>query len=111
MVDTLSSDLSVLSFGAAGGVSAEVLHWYGLRRNRRVPIYAKSIFYWVVTLAMVLVGALLAWVRYGSNGAPFDVFFVGLAAPIILQKLIAHAPAGVAGSRGSPSGIRDFFVW
>lgn len=111
MVAPLSTDLSVFSVGAAGGLSAEVLHWYGLRRGSRVPIYAKSVFYWIVTFAMVLVGAFLAWVRFGSDGAPFDVYFVGLAAPIILQKLIAHAPAGVKGSRGASSGIRDFFVW
>jgi hypothetical protein len=107
----LASDVAVLLVGAIGSAAAECLHWYGLRRRSRLPAYAQSSFYWSITGGMIVIGGFFAWLRYGAAGAPFDVFFTGLAAPIILQKLIAQAAHEKLGARGSGQNVRDFFVW
>lgn len=107
----LGTDRSVGVVGCLGAVAAEALHWHGLRRRARLPIYLKSIFYWIVTAVMVLLGGFVAWLRYGADGSALDVFAMGLAAPIILQKLMSQAGRASMGARGPEEGLRDFFVW
>lgn len=107
----LVSDFWVFLIGLSGGASGEVLHWYGLRRRGRLPAYSSSPAYWGITLAMILVGALLAWLRFGNNGSALDVFVVGLGAPIILQKILGQMSAGEDGARGSNTNLKDFFLW
>jgi hypothetical protein len=107
----LGSDISVGLVGCLGAIGAETLHWHGLRRRARLPPYLKSTFYWIVTFVMVLLGGFVAWLRYGADGSALDVFATGLAAPIVLQKLISQAGRASLGSRGPEEGLRDFFIW
>lgn len=60
---------------------------------------------------MVLVGGFVAWLRYGADASALDVFATGLAAPIVLQKLMSQVGRASLGSRGPDEGLHDFFVW
>lgn len=104
--------MEVLLVGAFGGVANEVLHWYGLRKKSAFPKYAKSPFYWAITLFMILVGAGFAYLQLGPGEdnllLPFEL---GLLAPIILKKSISAGslPGGSMSVQmdGQPS-VRDF---
>lgn len=104
----LESDLAVFSVGVAGGAANELLHWWGLRENPNLPEYAKRGFYWIVTLGMVALGGALAWLQLGSQADALIAFQIGLAAPMLLQKLMKAAP-GQTGGMGAPRpSVRDF---
>ncbi len=111
---TLSSDINVLLVGCFGGLAAEALHWWNLRTTDRLPQYGKKLFYWIITVIMILVGGGIAWLQFGSSGEAWVVFQIGVAAPLILQKLTTSLPTpeGQMGMRESPQGsIRNFFTW
>lgn len=106
----LESDLAVFGVGIVGGAANELLHWWGLRESQRLPKYAKSIFYWLVTCAMVFLGGGLAWLQLGSQSDALVAFQIGLAAPMLLQRLVKAAPQprGGMGASASTSSLRDF---
>ncbi|AZV19313.1 hypothetical protein [Mesorhizobium sp. M7A.F.Ce.TU.012.03.2.1] len=104
----LESDLAVFGVGVAGGAANELLHWWGLRENPNLPEYVKRIFYWVVTLGMILLGGGLAWLQLGSQADALIAFQIGLAAPMLLQKLIKAAPEPGGGMGAKPASVRDF---
>lgn len=97
----------VLWAGLAGGVSNEVLHWWGLRFDENLPHYARKFFYWFITLVMVIVGGVVAQIQLGSGGEPFIAFQIGLLAPMLLKKIAGstETPTGAMGSR-QPSLLR-----
>ena len=105
---------SVFWTGCAGGVAAEVLHWWGLRESPQLPAYAKSVFYWAVTLAMVLAGGVLAWLYFGERAEALVAAHIGLSAPLMLQKLATSVPEkkGAKNIVVAPvPTLRRFFTW
>ena len=50
----LEGATAVAGVGLAGGVLAEILHWWNLREDKQLPEYAKRLQYWMTTLAMIL---------------------------------------------------------
>jgi len=94
---TLDSELAVFGVGFAGGVANEILHWWGLRENPKLPQYATRPLYWVVTLAMMVLGGGLAWLQLGGHADGLIAFQIGLAAPMVLQKLAKVAPDRTGG--------------
>ena len=105
----LTSTIQVFCVGAAGGIVLELTHWYALRRDPILPTYAKSPFYWTITLAMILIGGILTVLYFGDRAEPIVTFHVGLSAPLILQKLTTTV-ASVPGKGAGPS-IISFFSW
>jgi hypothetical protein len=100
--------------GCAGGALAEILHWWNLKESPQLPAYARSIFYWGITIAMVLAGGLIAWIYFGDRGEAIVAVHVGLSTPLILQKLVTSVPE-VKGSKNvvvtpAPT-VRRFFTW
>lgn len=83
-------------YGVIGGFLAEVLGLFRLRREdpSRLPIWIKSIFYWIVTLLMILSGGVLVGIYIKSNLSidPLIAVNVGASAPLIIGALTAHAP-------------------
>lgn len=106
----LETGMAVFAVGVAGGASNELLHWWGLRDSPSLPQYVKSPFYWLVTLAMVLLGGGLAWLQLGSQSDALIAFQIGLAAPMLLQKLVKAAPQPSGGMGAAPpsGSLRDF---
>jgi hypothetical protein len=105
---TLESDWAVFGVGLAGGGANELLHWWGLRENPNLPEYAKKIFYWAVTLAMIGLGGGLAWIQLGSAADALIAFQIGLAAPMVLQKLGQAVPDRGGGMGARAASVRDF---
>lgn len=105
----LDSELAVFGVGFAGGLANEILHWWGLRENPQFPEYAKRPLYWIVTFAMLLLGGGLAWLQLGGHADGLIAFQIGLAAPMLLQKLAKAAPdrSGGMGISSQPS-VFDF---
>jgi len=105
---------AVAGVGCAGGALAELLHWWGLRCDSRLPAYLKSVFYWVVTALMVGAGGFVAWLYFGARAEGLLALHVGLSTPLILQKLVTSVPTRKgtpsAGARPGPS-LRAFFTW
>lgn len=104
----LESGLFVFAVGMAGGAANELLHWWILRENLHFPQYAKGFFYWIVTLAMILLGGVLALLQLGDEGNALVAFQIGLAAPMLLQKIIKAAPNNVKMSALPSPSLRDF---
>src|SRR5215218_192989 len=110
----IDAGYAVFATGCAGGIVAELLHWWNLRESPQLPIYAKSWFYWSITLAMILAGGFVAWVYFGERAEAIVAMHVGISTPLILQKLATSVPQA-KGSRNiivtpAPS-VRRFFTW
>jgi hypothetical protein len=111
---TIEGGYAIFGTGCAGGVLAELLHWWNLRESPQLPAYSKSLFYWVVTVVMILAGGFVAWIYFGSKAEAIIAVHVGLSAPLILQKLVTSLPS-TKGSKNiiatpAPT-LRRFFTW
>jgi hypothetical protein len=107
---TLNSALQVFLVGFLGGVLLEIVHWYAVRKDGRLPEYAGNIQYWVASFVMALAGGGLAVLYFGSRAEGIVALHVGLSAPLILQKLVTTV-ADVPGAKGVRRGLIDFFRW
>ena len=83
-------------YGVFGGVLSEVLGLFKLRHQepKNLPAYLKSIFYWLVTTLMSLMGGILVVIYLRSNFSlePIVAVNVGASAPLILGTLISQTP-------------------
>lgn len=105
---------AVFGVGCAGGVIAELLHWWNLREAELLPAYRMSPFYWGITVAMIAAGGFVAWLYFGLRAEGIIAFHVGVSTPLILQKLVTSVPQPT-GARNvivkpAPS-VRNFFTW
>ena len=108
----LNTAWQVFLTGTAGGVLLELLHWYALKREERLPQYASSIFYWVVSALMALAGGALAWLYFGARAEAIVAAHIGLSAPLILQKFATTvAPTGAKGTGGMSQRLLSFCRW
>ncbi|ESX03896.1 hypothetical protein X769_15520 [Mesorhizobium sp. LSJC268A00] len=110
----IDGDWTVFGIGCAGGVIAELLHWWNLREAAQLPTYGSSPFYWAVTVAMTIAGGFVAWLYFGGHAEGIIAFHVGISTPLILQKLVTSVPqaAGAKNVVVKPSAsIRNFFTW
>ncbi|HET7436865.1 MAG TPA: hypothetical protein VFN10_19305 [Thermoanaerobaculia bacterium] len=106
----INGDLAVFGVGVAGGAANELLHWWSLRESANLPAYARKPFYWCVSVAMVVLGGGLAWLQLGATAEALLAFQIGLAAPMLLQKLAKAAPAPKGGMGGAQPSTRDFLA-
>lgn len=87
-----------------------MLHWNALRRDKRLPVYATSPFYWLITAGMIAVGGLIAILYFGSRAEALLAFHVGASGPLILQKLtttVIHEP----GAKSVDATLISFLTW
>jgi hypothetical protein len=110
----LEGGLLVFGIGCAGGVIAELLHWWNLRETPQLPDYASSVIYWIITLAMIIAGGFIAWLYFGERAEAIIALHVGISTPLILQKLVTSVPQTQGGKNmvaaPGPS-VRRFFTW
>jgi hypothetical protein len=86
--------------GAGGGCMIEMLRWWKLKESPQLPAYAKSVFYWLVTLAMIIAGGFLAVLNGVADPVnAFTAVNIGASAPALLGALSAQ-PASPARKRG-----------
>jgi hypothetical protein len=110
----LQGAANVFAIGCAGGAVAELLHWWNLRQNEQLPSYARSIFYWVLTILMMLAGGFVTWLYFGERAEAVVALHVGISTPLILQKLVTSVPAtqGAKSMITTPGpSVRRFFTW
>lgn len=109
VLDTL---LAQIATALAGGVAAEMLHWYSLaRKPGALKRYRAHAVYWVTTIGMILLGGLMPLLYVQGSASALLCFHLGAATPVIVQKLIAAAPAAVARQGARESNLVDFFRW
>jgi len=82
--------------GVLGGVFAEIFSLSKLRylpRDAR-PLWVGSMWYWAITVAMMLSGGALVAIYLGSGVTmtPLLAVNIGASAPLILQSLMSQAP-------------------
>ena len=100
-------------FALIGGAAAELLHWYLLsRKPEGAKPYSARAVYWVTTLGMIALGAIMPVLYLSGPASALLCFHLGAATPILLQKLISTLPniANVQGLANQPT-MRDFFRW
>lgn len=92
--------MDILNFttlvGMIGGAANELLHWYGLRQNPELPVYAKRPVYWLITIAMVCLGGVFASFQLGPGAEPILAFELGILFPLALKKIASNGAADLA---------------
>lgn len=115
MAIQLDTAAAVALVGAVGGIATEVLHWRGLVIAGKWPKYGKSISYWTLSLMLIGLGSVVAWLQFGSKGDALVVLQIGAAAPMFLQKAtnLGPPPTGGMGFNGLEPRrtVLDFFRW
>jgi len=107
----LVTPLQVFAVGFTGGVLLEILHWYALRKERRMPPYARNPIYWIVTALMALAGGGLALIYFGGRTEAILALHIGISTPLILQKLSTTAFKTPGGKGRGDVGLLSFFDW
>jgi len=91
------SPLEGFLFGVLGGLFGELLSLFKLRHQpvNLLPLWVKSVWYWVVTGLMIVSGGILVVIYIESNVtvAPILAVNLGASAPLIVGTLVAQAPA------------------
>jgi hypothetical protein len=89
-------DLAGFLYGALGGLLAELLGLFELRRQapQDLPQWLKSPFYWSVTAVMICAGGLLVIVYLESDIQlkPILAVNVGASAPLVIRAFISQTP-------------------
>ncbi len=84
-------------YGILGGFLAELFGLFKLRQQapKDLPVWLKSPFYWVVTVAMIAAGGLLVtvYLKSGIDLKPIIAVNVGASAPLIIGTLVAQTPS------------------
>lgn len=83
-------------YGVAGGALPEILALYNLRHlaKRNKPIWLASIYYWSVTLIMVLLGGatVVLYQKIGINVNAFMAVHLGIATPLLISTATKERP-------------------
>jgi hypothetical protein len=104
---SISGIWPIFLIGSFGGVIGELYHWYQLRDSPRLPEYARHMKYWIVTVAMILAGGVLA-VLYGvESKSAVLVANIGLSAPLIVKALGSTNPVGQQNATRSVAARKD----
>jgi hypothetical protein len=103
----LTAGAQVFAVATFGGVANEALHWWGLRYNPELPVFAKHWLYWVISIIFAVMGGALAFIQLGSSANALVAFQLGIAAPHILKKLAA-GDGGQPGAMGRGADWKRF---
>lgn len=83
-------------WGVAGGMGAELLGLFRLRRinTEEFPRWLETRFYWYVTTGMIVFGGLLvvAYLRSNTPLSPLVAINIGATAPLLLSTFADQGP-------------------
>jgi H+/Cl- antiporter ClcA len=90
---TASGFWPVFLFGIFGGFLGELIKWYRIRESKDLPHYVTSVFYWSITVLVIISSGVLA-VLYGTETKnAIQVVNIGITSPLLVQTL-AQASVG-----------------
>ena len=101
----------IIIWGIIGGMLAEFVKWYNLRESNNFPIYAKSIFYLVLTDGMILIGGLLVYIYKVEPDRILLAVNIGASAPLIIKSLAGTIPSQGDNGRELPPGKSEPSMW
>lgn len=108
----LESLFAQIMVALAGGIAAELLHWYLLaRKPGGVARFKQHPLYWASTIGMVLLGGVMPLLYIQGSASALLCFHLGAATPVIVQKLVAAQPAAFAQQGPGGPTLREFFSW
>jgi hypothetical protein len=83
-------------YGVLGGAGAELYGFYNIRKEfvSNPPSWIKSIFYWIVTILMILFsgGIVCMYMQSGVNINYIMAVHIGAATPLILSTMLQSKP-------------------
>lgn len=83
-------------YGIVGGALPEILAMYNLRHmdKGKKPAWLTSIYYWLVTLVMVLLGGatVVLYQKIGINVNAFMAVHLGIATPLLISTATKEKP-------------------
>ena len=83
--------------GVLGGVLAELFSLSKLRYRSKseLPVWIRSVWYWVITTLLIASGGVLVGIYLGSGVTmtPLLAVNIGASAPLILQSLVSQTPS------------------
>ena len=89
-------------YGVIGGFLAELFGLFKLRHEAKesLPVWLKSIFYWALTLLMILAGGVLVVIYLKSNISLSALVAVniGASAPLIIGTFVSQIPKAPMGN-------------
>ena len=112
----ISGAWHIFLFGCLGGVAIELLRWWKLRESLEFPIYSKKPAYWALTVAMIVVGGLIA-LAYGIEKTNAILAMnLGASAPAIIGSLATQpkntgTERNISGPSSPPSRLRTFLAF
>ena len=104
-------------WGAIGGVSLEILHWWVATRKNPDESFTRNPKYWGATVGMIVVSGWVAQAYFHDNEfSKTGAFHVGFTTPYLLQAIIRKAAGNVmagAMNAGGPanSGWLKWLEW
>ena len=82
--------------GAIGGVLTEVYGLYQLRKRSKSqrPAWVGSMFYWLITLLMIVIGGVVValYIRSGAQLNPLIAIHLGAATPTLIGVFSKSSP-------------------
>lgn len=109
LLETLQSQIVI---ALSGGAAAELLHWYALsRKPNAIAKYKVRPVYWVTTIGMIGLGGIMPMLYLQGAASALLCFHLGAATPVIVQKLVAHAPSAVVHQGPEEASMKGFFSW
>jgi hypothetical protein len=100
-------------FAIAGGLAAEILHFYMLsRKPGGTARYRQRRDYWLWTIGMIAIGGLMPALYIEGTASALLCFHLGAATPLLMQKLVTTIPevANPQGESAKPT-LKEFFTW
>ncbi len=102
---TIAGIESVFLVGCFGGLLAELLKWYQLKESLHFPVYLHNPVYWIITLAMIAAGGVVA-VLYGVEARnALLVMQIGLSTPLLVKTLAETSTADSGEGRTPHTGM------
>jgi hypothetical protein len=92
-------------WGAIGGASLEVLHWWMAVRKSPGESFPTNPLYWGATIAMIAVAGFLTQAYFaGSAFSEIGAFHVGFTTPYLLQTATRKSAVNLLAAQHNASG-------
>ena len=111
MVVELVGTWQIFAGGICGGLLAEFLRWYGLKDSSNLAVFQKSMFYWILTIGMIIVGGVWTVITCPAKPDIFLALSLGASAPAMITAAIyAGTTPAKTGGRSTAGPTLNFLA-